>query len=331
MNSVTQFAQYLLRLDPQKTLPRQSLFNYCKHILEPTEPFSPETIEGFYSRALNFEYWQNNSQSLAQSVREDLASFLKQTKIDENEWKHIRHADEIQVVNLQHQADFEAVITNVESSRQKSGEKLKIVKLSEQEIASLMLSNAGTLEVRVFGTKVKVVGSQLQPLAPIAHLHYAHNLELIPHVRQLLQGSLASTISFYRDENGLNGIITRSHTMQKFETFMRVRGSENVDLFYGLKRIERNFINPQSDPYYQEIVQAMERAARALQTSNGQNSAVQMAEKALQKGGLALKSAFPNDRLLQLLVTHLDHGIRQARTQQANTRTEGAESARSIE
>jgi len=313
MNSVTQFAQYLLRLDPQKTLARQSLFNYCKQVLEPTEPFTPETIEGFYARVLGFEYWQTNSQSLAQSVRDDLAAYIRQNRLDENEWKHIRHADEIQVVTLQHAKDFEATITNVESSRQKSGEKLKIVKISEQEIATLMLSVAGTLEVRVYGPKAMIIGDRLKPVAPIAHLHYSNNLELMPHVRQLLQGSLSSLISFYRDDNGLNGIINRSHIFQKFETFMRVRGSENVDLFYGLKRIERIFINPQSDPYYQEIVGAMERAARGLQISNGRDNAAQTAEKALQKGSLALKSAFPNDKLLQLLVTHLEHGIRQAR------------------
>jgi hypothetical protein len=314
MNSVTQFAQYLLRLDPQKTPARLALFNYAKHILEPTEPFTPETIEGFYGRALNYEYWQTNAQSLAQSVREDVISFLKQTKTDDTEWKNFRHTDEIQVVHLNHFRDFEATITNVEGLRQKSGEQLKFVKISEEEIASFLLSTVGTLEVRVFAPRAMIIGHQLKALAPITHLHYSHNLELMPHVRQLIQGSLSTTISFYRDENGLNGMITRGHTMQKFETFMRVRGSENIDLFYGLKRLERNFINPQSDPYYQEIVQSMERAARALQASNGRDLNLQMAEKAVQKGSLALKSAFPNDRLLQLLVTHLEHGIRQARS-----------------
>ena len=328
MNSVTQFAQYLLRLDPQKTPARLALFNYAKHVLEPTEPFTPETIEGFYGRVLNYEYWQTNSQSLAQSVRDDLAAFFKQTKTDDTEWRHVRHADEIQVVPLTHFRDFEETITNVESIRQKSGEKLKMVKISEQEIASFMLSTVGTLEVRVFAPRAMVVGHQLRPLSPVTHLHYSTNLELMPHVRQIMQGSLATTISFYRDENGLNGMITRGHTMQKFETFMRLRGSENVDLFYGLKRLERNFINPQSDPYYQEIVQSMERAARALQSSNGRDLSMQMAEKAVQKGSLALKSAFPNDRLLQLLVTHLDHGIRQARSSLNPNKTE---TSRSVE
>jgi len=318
MNSVTQFAQYLLRLDPQRTTARLALYNYAKHILEPTEPFTPETIEGFYARALNYEYWQTNCQTLAQSVREDLASFLKQTKSEESEWKNIRHSDEIQVIPLQHFRDFEAIITNVESLRQKSGEKLKMVKVSEEEIASFMLSTVGTLEVRVFAPRAMIIGHNLHPLGPITHLHYSNNLELMPHVRQLIQGSLATTISFYRDENGLNGMITRGHTMQKFETFMRLRGSENVDLFYGLKRLERNFINPQSDPYYQEIVHSMERAARALQSIDGRALNLQMAEKAVQKGSLALKSAFPNDRLLQLLVTHLEHGIRQARSTSPN-------------
>jgi hypothetical protein len=327
MNSVTQFAQYLLRLDPQKTPARLALFNFAKHILEPTEPFTPETIENFYARALNYEYWQTNSQSLAQSVREDVESFLKQTKTDDVEWKSLRHADQVQVVQLTQFSDFEMIITNVESSRQKSGEKVKFVKISETEIASFMLSTVGTLEVRVFAPRAMIIGHQLRPLAPITHLHYSNTLELMPHVRQLMQGSLATTISFYRDENGLNGMIVRGHTMQKFETFMRLRGSENVDLFYGLKRLERNFINPQSDPYYQEIVQSMERAARALQNSNGRDLNLQMAEKASQKGALALRSAFPNDRLLQLLVTHLEHGIRQARSQVQATGRQGQRSA----
>jgi len=63
-----------------------------------------------------------------------------------------------------------------------------------------------------------------------------------------------------------------------------------------------------------EIVQSMERAARALQSSNGRDLKPANGRKGRAKGSLALKSAFPNDKLLQLLVTHLEHGIRQARS-----------------
>src|SRR5271167_5026214 len=102
MISVTQFAQHLLRLDPQRSPNRLTLFNYLKHFLEPTEQFRPATIERFYAHILNFDHWQNNAQSLAQEVREDVHGFLRLNKGQEQEWEEFRHIDEVQVVNLKH-------------------------------------------------------------------------------------------------------------------------------------------------------------------------------------------------------------------------------------
>jgi hypothetical protein len=38
------------------------------------------------------------------------------------------------------------------------------------------------------------------------------------------------------------------------------------------------------------------------------------AERSLNRGRMILKTAFPNDRLLTLLVTHLEYGIDQRRS-----------------
>ena len=73
----------------------------------------------------------------------------------------------------------------------------------------------------------------------------------------------------------------------------------------------RHFIDAQSDPDYQEIVTKLERANRLL--SNPTLDNVMVAEKALNRGRMYLKNAFPNDRLLGLLVTHLDYGLSQKR------------------
>jgi hypothetical protein len=314
MTSVTQFAQYLLRLDPQKSPARLALYNYVKHILDPLDPFTPLVIEKFYAQTLNYEYWQTNSQSLSNEVREVLALFLRQTKIDEKDYAQIRHADEIQVITLKQFRDFEDLVLGLEDARRKSGDRMKLIKISETEVASLYLSTLGTLEVKVFGPRAMVLGRRLTLLAPISHLYYSSSMELMPHVRQLLQGSLMTTISFFLDEQGLNGLISRGHTFQKFETFMRAKPNDNHDLFCSLKKLERNFINPQSDPFYQDLIGSLERANRLVQEATG-TIHLPAAEKALQKGALALRNAFPNDRLLQLLVTHLEYGIRQARIQ----------------
>jgi hypothetical protein len=156
-----------------------------------------------------------------------------------------------------------------------------------------------------------VWGSRLRLTAPVTQLYYSSDLELMPHVRQVLEGSLLTTHCFHVDSEGVHGLITRGSTFQKFETFIRAKLQDTQDLFASLKKVERHFINPQSDPYYQEMVTRLERANRLLGVQN--HDGLLEAERVLNKGRLILKNVFPNDRLLTLLVTHLDYGINQKR------------------
>jgi hypothetical protein len=122
-----------------------------------------------------------------------------------------------------------------------------------------------------------------------------------------------TTHSFYVDVDGAHGMIVRGHTFQKFETFIRASLVETPELFTALKKIERHFIEAQSDPYYQELVTRLERANQMVAQANAEG--LLKAERALNRGRMSLKSIFPNDRLLSLLVTHLDYGISQRRGQ----------------
>ena len=133
----------------------------------------------------------------------------------------------------------------------------------------------------------------------------------MPQVRQVLEGSLMTTHCFHVDYEGVHGLITRGYTFQKFETYIRAKLSETQDLFASLKKVERHFIDAQSDPYYQDMVSRLERANRML--GNPSLDALAEAERALNRGRLGLKNIFPNDRLLTLLVTHLEYGISQRR------------------
>jgi hypothetical protein len=78
-------------------------------------------------------------------------------------------------------------------------------------------------------------------------------------------------------------------------------------LFLQLKKVEKHFINPQTDPFYQEIVGRLEKAKRLMMNPTPEN--IVEADKALNRGRFALRVIFPNDRLLTLLITHLEHGI----------------------
>ncbi len=313
MTPVSQFAQYLLKQDPQRNQARLTLYNFLKHILEPNLPFSPAVIQAFYARVLQFDHWQNNAQDLSETVRADITGFLKVHAL-ENElepWLHLRHPDTIQIVQLKVFKDLEDLVEFEHGPRQKSGDIVRTVKISDAQILVLVLSPTGSLEVKVYPNMAIVWGARLRLVAPVTQLHYSSDMELMPHVRHVLEGSLLTTHCFHVDSEGVHGLITRGATFQKFETFIRAKLSDTQDLFSSLKKIERHFINPQTDPYYQEMVSKLERANRLVGLSSPDSLAE--AERALNRGRVCLKNVFPNDRLLTLLVTHLDYGITQRR------------------
>lgn len=313
MTPVSQFAQYLLKQDPQRNQARLTLYNFLKHLMEPNLPFSPAVIQAFYARVLQFDHWQTNADSMSEVVKSDLEAFLQQHALDNETdvWAHLRHANTLQVVQLKMVGDLQELVENEHAARQKSGDKIQWIRVSENQILVLILSPSGSLEAKVYSNMALVWGSRLRLVAPVTQLYYSSDLELMPHVRQVLEGSLLTTHCFHVDAEGVHGLITRGYTFQKFETFIRAKLSETQDLFSSLKKVERHFINPQTDPYYQDIVGRLERANRLIGL-NSQEGLLE-AERALNRGRMVLKSVFPNDRLLTLLVTHLDYGINQKR------------------
>lgn len=309
MASVSQFAQHLLRLDPQRNSARLTMFNYFKHVVDPNSPFTPGVVQQFYSRVMQFDQWQNDAQTLSDTARADLVSFLRgHAQDDEIElWRYLRHPDTMQVVPLKIYQDLEELALTEHEPRQKSGDKVRCVKISDLQTLVLILSPTGTLEAKVYPNLAMITGAKLKLVSPVSHLYYTSSLELMPHVRQLLEGSLLTQHCFEVTTEGVQGLITRGATFQKFETFIRAKLSETQDLFLCLKKVEKHFINPQSDPFYQELVGRLERANRIVNNRNADN--LEEADRALNKGRSALRTIFPNDRLLTLLITHLEYGL----------------------
>src|SRR5665213_1733658 len=315
MTSVSQFAQYLLKLDPKTNQARLTLYNFLKHVMDPTLPFSPAVIQAFYSRVLQFDHWQSDSQNLSETVRDDVHSYAKQYSTEEEAagWAKLRHPDTLQIVHLKVFQDLEDLVETEHAARRKSGDQIKLIRLSETQVLTIILAPSGNLEVKVYPAMAIVWRPKLRLVAPVTQLFYTPELELMPHVKQVLEGTLLTTHCFHVDFEGVHGLITRGATFQKFETFIRAKLPETQDLFNSLKKLERHFINPQSDPYYQDMVSRLERANRLLGNPLPEN--LEMAERALNKGRICLKNVFPNDRLLTLLITHLDYGITQRRSQ----------------
>lgn len=318
MTSVTQFAQHLMKLDPHRTPARQCFYNYLKHILDPIEPFTPSVLDDFYKRALQLDFWHQNAKDLGKSIKADLQLYLDQNPAEKDlGWNRVKHADEFQVITIHQERDFFKILELSEKSRLQEADRLKLISMGGQQVLSLVLSQVGAIEVRVYSQKAYISGAQLKPLGPVSQLFYNSRLELMPHVKQTLAGSLLTILSFSAEEDGIHGVVSRGHCFQKFETFIHSKISDHFDLFNQIKKIERFFVDPQSDPYYRDLISQLEKINLGLKHPTPIQ--LQMAEKILRKAQSALKNAFPGDRLLQLLVTHLDLGIAQAKNGKTNS------------
>ncbi len=290
--------------------------NYLKYMVDPTAPFTPGVVQTFYSRVLQFEQWQTDAHELSETVRSDISGYLKGAAAPEEIalWHYLRHPETMQVVPLKLYNDLEELVKEEHQPRQKSGEQVKAVKVSESQCMALLLAPGGSLEVKVYPAMAMIWGTKLRLVAPVSHLFYTSKLELMPHVRQVLEGNLLTTHCFETTVDRVQGLTTRGATFKIFETFICGRVSETQNLFLQLKKLEKHFINPQTDPFYQEIIGRLERAKRLMENPTAEN--VAEADRALNRGRFALRVIFPNDRLLNLLITHLEYGIAQRLTQQ---------------
>ena len=171
----------------------------------------------------------------------------------------------------------------------------------------ILLKKAGGLEVRVFGKVALIANGEINIIDPISDLKYTSRLELEEQHPQLVEGPMSTAARFQVNADGFQGVMVRGHMLQKFETLTAASLTMHAELFYGLKRIERHFINSNSDPYYRDLVTQLERSYQMLNAGHPDDR--RLVTAALQKGRSAVKHIFPNDKLLLVLVTNIEYGL----------------------
>lgn len=305
MSSVTHLTQYLLRLDPSRNTPRTTLYNYLKSFVESATPLTCEVLNDFFCFVLNHNFWQQNTASLGELVHQDLQGFLQENPqilaLNEVVFPHL-----YQLVKLQYVRDAEWLIQQKEEAFKEPKDRLKLIHLSDQQTLTILLKSNGELQVRVYNRWALLRGGKLSLIQPVTNLLYNSRLELAPHFAHWIEGPMSTAARFQIDDQGLSsGVLVRGHTLQRFETLASAPLRQHGELFYGLKRIEKHFINPQSDPYYLELIQHLERTHYALEQRH--SDGLKLAQKHLPKAKAALKNIFPNDKRLVVLVTNIEY------------------------
>lgn len=260
MMTVNQIQQQLQLLDPQKNIARLTFYQYLKNWLPQDAAFKLDDIDRFYDIALSFQYWQVNKNQLGDLIQKDLKSISIQQPLD-FDIDQVVHSNKMQVLTLDYPHNFAALLTRDVESLEKAGEKVKSFRLSNdknpsvQEVLFVRLQKDGSLLVEVRQNIAIIVGSGLQLLRPHTRLVYDRELEFDIHAEQYIHTSnmrLARFKASPQEPAKIHGCYIQAPHFHCTETFDRVL-NEVPELFHAIKRIERYYVNPVTDPYFQHF------------------------------------------------------------------------------
>ncbi len=289
--------------NPQSSPVQATLLNYFLHLTDEDDLITSELLESFFATCLDYAHWQQNRASLGQEIRELLEGHL--------DFSTVKWPENMQVIELENLSDLTDAIQVYLNSICKKGEKYRLIIEPDKKILAIILNADQSVTVRSFDKKMMIRHGHLEPMKKDFALHYTSDLELDPVQIQKLEIAPFVTAQFQAGAERLKGALVRGYTCQKFFDL----DSENIasypKLFFAIKRVEKNFINRQTDPYYQQVVSALEKTIEYVRL--GDEEAIEGSMDILAQAQNALEYVFTGDKLLSLLIRDLQHTLSQKR------------------
>jgi hypothetical protein len=311
MLKVGDLIKHLSENNPQSSPARLTFLNFLSHLTEEDDLITSELLEIFFSTCLDYAHWHQNRASLSEEIR----SLLEQ----HTDLSGVKWPEDTQVVEIDNLSDLTDSLQLYLNSIYKKGEKYRLIVEPEKKILAIVLNADHSITVRSFDRKMIIRHGQLEPLKKDFALYYTADLELDPAQIQKLEIAPFVTAQFQAGLEELKGALVRGYTCQKF---FDLRG-ENIatypKLFYAIKRVEKNFINRQTDPFYQQTVTALEKTIEHVRL--GDEDAIQGSMDVLAQSQNALEYVFNGDKLLNLLIRDLQHtlSLRRGQGQRAHS------------
>lgn len=263
MITVGQLSTHLQTLEPHKNPARLTFFNFVKLGLPQDIEFKLDHIDLFYDRVLGNQYWQTNKNILGEQLKRDLNELATRVNLP-IDFSQIVHANDMQLVNIEYARDFASLLAKQVSKMESAGEKVKSFRLpnersGQQEVLFVRLQKDGSLIVEIRQNTSIVVDGELQLVRPHTRLIYDAELDFEFGVDQVIQIS-PMRLCYFRltqsDSQKIKGHYVQYPHLQCTETFDKPL-REATELFHAIKKIERYFVNPITDPYFQQFFESI--------------------------------------------------------------------------
>ena len=310
MSSVTLFKQYLKENTRKKE--NLSFYHYLCFFCPKDSLLSTAVIQRFFQKALLFSYWQSRIGALKQNLIEEIRAFSKLYGPVPVDMDSFAQVDRWQWVHVQNEAERLNIVRLYLKNYHKKQDKIKVLPGQGQKTLALILEPTGQLKVLSFGPLFLIEQGNIRPLTVLSYLTYNKQYELAMEVPQRLEIKLGHFIHFRsQGEKRVTGQGSQGFCFHPAEKFQQQNIKKLSFLFLPLKRLENLFIEPSSDPDYQELIRTLSQSYHKLLTDP--YNVDLKAELALFQARKALKNLYPQNSLLLLLTANIEYHLRKIR------------------
>ncbi len=275
--------------------------NFLNNFAEPTEIFNETHLDAFFSMSLDYAHWQQHRDEFAQALIP-----LLHDSVDMNT---IKWPDTLQTFEVEQVSDLTEIIENYLNRIFHNGEKFRLIVEQDKKIVAVVLTVDQKIQLRMFDRKVVIKRGLVEPLKKNLVLFYNQKLELEEGVQQCYEMAPFVTAQFRLFQGILEGAVHRGYMMQKIQDLTGLELSHFPKLFYSIKRLEQYFIQRQSDPFYIQAIDRLEKAIESAKIKGNYNSPEYI--DLLAQSNNILEYVFTGDKLLTLLIRDLQHTLNQ--------------------
>lgn len=305
MATIHQFTQYLFALNHQGNAARLSWFNFCKNHCEGTSSLDPQTINRFICRALSHSYWQNHRLLLSQEIFNTLENFFLRRTSEKFDFSKMYDPIKLQIVAIEDINDLERIVENHIGRNIFGIKKFSVRSNDKKQAVAIKSMNDNTLQIQCFDNLTYLKDGELVPLTNDCYLFYNERLELDTRFIQHITVAPNTTARFVvsGSESRISGSMIRDYSFQKYDNFSGQLLRSYSRIYYPIKKLEQLFIDPKSEPQYQELLSNLERVTSQVKANHPDS--FNIGKAAIEKTKMSMDSLYPGDKVLSSLVREL--------------------------
>lgn len=309
MATVGDFVKFLNAPQFQLSPITLTIKNYFQFLFRAEEELTASHVQSFFDHAMSYPHWQQHKREFSEDCYNLMTAFASEHPPgagDANFLSEIDWPEQIEVMDVTRTPTALEVLHNFWTHRYRKKEgQFRVFEMGDGRFATVILHADHRVSVHQCNSQFLIRNGNLEPIQRNLVIHYTADLDLDPSAFHTLEVGPYVLCRFQANQGAVQGHIVRGYVFQNLQNLQGARIESHPRLFFALKRLETLFIRKESDPFYANLIENLERLVHWMRLGEPVNT-VEVHEQYL-RGQTALEEVFRGDKMLILLLRDLEH------------------------